>query len=95
MVACTDGNGDLVPMVKPQFEIGRERLGKRGVVRSQRDRIEAVYGVARCAAELGWGTKAVTRSPLPGPAGNVEFFLWLRGDADPPRVAEIAAAVTG
>jgi 23S rRNA (cytidine1920-2'-O)/16S rRNA (cytidine1409-2'-O)-methyltransferase len=65
-------------MVKPQFEVGRERLGKGGVVRDPALRAEAVAGVAATAAELGWGARAVTTSPLPGPSGNVEYFLWLR-----------------
>jgi 23S rRNA (cytidine1920-2'-O)/16S rRNA (cytidine1409-2'-O)-methyltransferase len=77
--ACT--TEDLVPMVKPQFEVGRERLGAGGVVRDPRDRVDAVVGVADAAAELGWGVAGVAASLLPGPAGNVEFFLWLRRDA--------------
>lgn len=78
LVACTEPGGDLVPMVKPQFEVGRERLGSGGVVRDPQLRAEAVLGVAHSAAELGWHPAGVMRSPLPGPAGNVEFFLWLR-----------------
>ncbi|MEO6704046.1 MAG: TlyA family RNA methyltransferase [Jatrophihabitantaceae bacterium] len=78
---CT--TDDLVPMVKPQFEVGRDRLGKGGVVREPALRAEAVHSVARSAEDLGWGTAGVARSPLPGPSGNVEFFLWLRRDAGP------------
>ena len=78
LTACTADDGDLVPMVKPQFEVGRERLGSGGVVRDPQVRADAVADVARQAAEHGWGTEAVARSPLPGPSGNVEFFLWLR-----------------
>jgi 23S rRNA (cytidine1920-2'-O)/16S rRNA (cytidine1409-2'-O)-methyltransferase len=81
LVACTDG--DLVPMVKPQFEVGRERVGTGGVVRDPELWAEAVAGVAGCGAELGFGVAGLTRSALPGPAGNVEFFLWLRRDAPP------------
>ncbi len=77
--ACT--TDDLVPMVKPQFEVGRERLGSGGVVRDPRQRADAVVGVAEAAATLGWGVVDVATSPLPGPSGNVEFFLWLRRDA--------------
>jgi 23S rRNA (cytidine1920-2'-O)/16S rRNA (cytidine1409-2'-O)-methyltransferase len=65
-------------MVKPQFEVGRERLGAGGVVRDPEHRAAAVAAVAAVAADLGWPAHAVVRSPLPGPAGNVEFFLWLR-----------------
>jgi 23S rRNA (cytidine1920-2'-O)/16S rRNA (cytidine1409-2'-O)-methyltransferase len=78
LAACTAPDGDLLPMVKPQFEVGRERLGPGGVVRDPVHRGETVVHVAHVAAELGWVTRGVARSPLPGPAGNVEFFLWLR-----------------
>jgi 23S rRNA (cytidine1920-2'-O)/16S rRNA (cytidine1409-2'-O)-methyltransferase len=81
LAACT--TTDLVPMVKPQFEVGRERVGPGGVVRDPGLWAEAVTGVASSAAELGFGVAGITRSPLPGPAGNVEFFLWLRRDAGP------------
>ena len=83
LTGCALPGADLLPMVKPQFEVGRERLGSGGVVRDPASRADAVLGVARSAAELGWGTAGVVASPLPGPAGNVEFFLWLRQDAAP------------
>ena len=92
LTRCT--TSDLVPMVKPQFEVGRERLGKGGVVREPALRAETVLAVARSAHALGWGTAGVARSPLPGPSGNVEFFLWLRRDAGAPDEAVIDA-VTG
>jgi len=78
LTACTEPDGELLPMVKPQFEVGRERLGSGGVVRDSRLRAEAVLAVANVAAGLGWYAAGVIRSPLPGPSGNVEFFLWLR-----------------
>jgi 23S rRNA (cytidine1920-2'-O)/16S rRNA (cytidine1409-2'-O)-methyltransferase len=78
LVACTAADGDLLPMVKPQFEVGRERLGSGGVVRDPGHRSDAVIRVAAVAAGLGWPAQGVVRSPLPGPSGNVEFFLWLR-----------------
>jgi 23S rRNA (cytidine1920-2'-O)/16S rRNA (cytidine1409-2'-O)-methyltransferase len=71
-------DADLALMVKPQFEVGRERVGKGGVVRDPALRAEAVTAVADAAARRGWGARMVTTSPLPGPSGNVEFFLWLR-----------------
>jgi 23S rRNA (cytidine1920-2'-O)/16S rRNA (cytidine1409-2'-O)-methyltransferase len=89
LTACTVT--DLVPMVKPQFEVGRQRLGRGGVVREPALRAEAVLAVAGAALELGWGTAGVARSPLPGPSGNVEFFLWLRRDAGPADPARIHA----
>ncbi|MGQ0624513.1 MAG: TlyA family RNA methyltransferase [Sporichthyaceae bacterium] len=74
---------DLVVMVKPQFEVGKERLGAGGVVRDPQVRALAVRLVAEVAGELGLGVRGVTASPLPGPAGNVEYFLWLRPGAPP------------
>jgi 23S rRNA (cytidine1920-2'-O)/16S rRNA (cytidine1409-2'-O)-methyltransferase len=75
-------DGDLALMVKPQFEVGKERVGKGGVVRDPALRAESVRMVAEAAAARGWGARGVAASPLPGPSGNVEFFLWLRrGDA--------------
>ena len=70
-------------MVKPQFELPRNRVGPGGVVRDEALRAEAVLGVAAAAAALGFGVAGVVASPLPGPSGNVEFFLWLRHDAPP------------
>ncbi|WP_432975211.1 TlyA family RNA methyltransferase [Dactylosporangium sp. CA-233914] len=96
LAACTAPDGDLVPMVKPQFEVGKEALGERGVVRSPRLRTEAVLDVAAAAARIGLGVAGVARSPLPGPQGNVEFFLWLRRDAppvDPDAVAQVVEGV--
>ena len=93
LTGCARPDADLLPMVKPQFEVGRERLGTGGVVRDPEHRVDAVRTVAEAAAALGWGTAGVAASPLPGPAGNVEFFLWLRRDAGPPQDAAIRRAV--
>ncbi|CAN5413531.1 TlyA family rRNA (cytidine-2'-O)-methyltransferase [soil metagenome] len=73
--------GDMLLMVKPQFAVGRDRIGQGGVVRDPLLRAAAVASVGAAAAELGWGAAGVTASSLPGPAGNVEYFLWLRRDA--------------
>jgi 23S rRNA (cytidine1920-2'-O)/16S rRNA (cytidine1409-2'-O)-methyltransferase len=93
LAACTAADGDLVPMVKPQFEVGRERLGSGGVVRNPEHRADAVLGVARDAAALGLGVAGVVASPLPGPSGNVEFFLWLRRGAPEVDEAEVRRVV--
>ncbi|MFL4903258.1 TlyA family RNA methyltransferase [Streptomyces sp. MMS24-I2-30] len=90
---CVTPDADLVMMVKPQFEVGKERLGSGGVVRSPQLRAEAVRGVARQAWELGLGACGVTASPLPGPAGNVEYFLWLRAGAPELDPADVDRAV--
>jgi 23S rRNA (cytidine1920-2'-O)/16S rRNA (cytidine1409-2'-O)-methyltransferase len=81
LVACTAPDGDLVPMVKPQFEVGKDRVGPGGVVRDLALREEAILAVANAAGDQGLGVAGVVRSPLPGPSGNVEFFLWLRRGA--------------
>ena len=78
LLSVTAEDGDLALMVKPQFEVGKDRVGKGGVVRDPDLRAEAVAGVAAAAARRGWGARMVAPSPLPGPSGNVEFFLWLR-----------------
>ncbi len=78
LIGVTAEDGDLVLMVKPQFEVGRERVGKGGVVRDPALRADAVRTVAAAADVRGWGARDVAPSPLPGPSGNVEFFLWLR-----------------
>lgn len=75
--ACVRPGADLLPMVKPQFEVGKERVGAGGVVRDPALRAEVVGQVAADAAALGFVTRGVTASPLPGPSGNVEYFLWL------------------
>jgi 23S rRNA (cytidine1920-2'-O)/16S rRNA (cytidine1409-2'-O)-methyltransferase len=83
LVACAAPGADFVLLVKPQFEVGKGRVGAGGVVRDPADRADAVRRVAAAAAQLGLGVRGVTASPLPGPAGNVEFFLWLREGAPP------------
>ncbi len=81
LAAVSKAEADFVVMVKPQFEVGREKLGAGGVVRDPALRKAAVIDVADSAYDVGLGTMAITASPLPGPAGNVEYFLWLRRGA--------------
>ncbi|MCR6489987.1 TlyA family RNA methyltransferase [Amycolatopsis sp. OK19-0408] len=77
LAACAREGADLVPMVKPQFEVGKDRLGSGGVVRDPQLRAESVLTVIDEAAKLGLALRGVTASPLPGPSGNVEYFVWL------------------
>ena len=77
LLGVVASDGDLLLMVKPQFEVGRERLGSSGVVSSPELREDAVLQVARAAGSLGAVVRAVLPSPLPGPSGNHEYFLWL------------------
>jgi len=94
LVRCATPDADFVLMVKPQFEVGKQRLGPGGVVREPELRAEAIRTVAASARALGLGVLGVTASPLPGPSGNVEYFLWLcRGAAGlDPGEAERAVA---
>jgi 23S rRNA (cytidine1920-2'-O)/16S rRNA (cytidine1409-2'-O)-methyltransferase len=75
-------SADFLLMVKPQFEVGKERVGSGGVVREPALRTTAVRRIADVAHEMGLGTAGVVASPLPGPSGNVEYFLHLRGGAE-------------
>ena len=93
LAAAAAGHADHVLMVKPQFEVGRERLGSGGVVRDPGARRQAVADVAYAAHELGLGTRGVVASPLPGPSGNVEYFLWLHREDSPLDDAALARAV--
>jgi 23S rRNA (cytidine1920-2'-O)/16S rRNA (cytidine1409-2'-O)-methyltransferase len=95
LVACTEPDGDLALMVKPQFEVGKERVGTGGVVRDPALRAEAVLDVAATAAGLGLGLAGTAASPLPGPSGNVEFFVWLRRGAPVADEQRVRAVVAG
>jgi 23S rRNA (cytidine1920-2'-O)/16S rRNA (cytidine1409-2'-O)-methyltransferase len=93
LARCAAPEADLLLLVKPQFEVGKARLGSGGVVRSAELRAEAVREVAGRAAGLGLGVCGVTASPLPGPSGNVEYFLWLRAGAPELDPADVERAV--
>ena len=93
LVRCAAPDADFALMVKPQFEVGRERLGSGGVVRDPALHAEAVRTVAAAARAQGLGVLGVTASPLPGPSGNVEYFLWLRAGAPPLDDTDLARAV--
>lgn len=93
LAGCASPDADIVPMVKPQFEVGRQQVGSGGVVSEPALRADAVVSVAHRAHELGWNTVAVTASPLPGPSGNVEYFLHLRATASPLTGDALCAAV--
>ena len=77
LAAVTRPDGRMLVMVKPQFEVGRERLGKGGVVREPGLHRYAVDQVVQAAAALGWHSRGTVPSRLPGPAGNQEFFVLL------------------
>lgn len=81
---------DAILLVKPQFEVGRDRIGKKGVVRDPKDHADAIMQVIQSALQLGWQYRDLTYSPAPGPAGNVEYLLWLTLNSETP-VPDLAA----
>jgi 23S rRNA (cytidine1920-2'-O)/16S rRNA (cytidine1409-2'-O)-methyltransferase len=74
---------EVVLLVKPQFEVGRERVGKKGVVRNPQDQADAIQQVLQAGQALGWTYQGLTWSPLLGPAGNIEYLLWMKADGEP------------
>jgi 23S rRNA (cytidine1920-2'-O)/16S rRNA (cytidine1409-2'-O)-methyltransferase len=94
VAGCLAAGGEILAMVKPQFELGRKRVG-RGVVRDTGDRREAILTVTRAADELGLTVRGFASSDLPGPKGNRETFLWCGGEGEevPDLEAAIAAVV--
>ncbi|HXC46339.1 MAG TPA: TlyA family RNA methyltransferase [Solirubrobacteraceae bacterium] len=82
VLGCLAEHHDVLALVKPQFEVGRERVGKGGVVRAAEDRRSALIDVGVAALELGAAVLGYRSSGLPGPKGNLETFLWL---AEPSR----------
>ena len=93
LVGCCSTTADVVVMVKPQFEVGKEALGTGGVVRDPAQRAAAVSTIADSAFALGWGVRGVTASVLPGPAGNVEYFLWLGHGAPALNLSDLDRAI--
>jgi 23S rRNA (cytidine1920-2'-O)/16S rRNA (cytidine1409-2'-O)-methyltransferase len=94
LVACAAPDADFVLLVKPQFEVGKGKVGAGGVVRDPAQRAAAVMSVAAAASELGLGAAGITASPLPGPSGNVEYFLWLGRGAPPLDHTALQRAIT-
>jgi 23S rRNA (cytidine1920-2'-O)/16S rRNA (cytidine1409-2'-O)-methyltransferase len=91
LVALVGPGGDLLLLVKPQFEVGRARLGSGGVVRDRELRVSAVVDVIACGQRLGLRFRSVRASRWPGPSGNVEYFVWF---ASPDAVGDVPAAST-
>jgi 23S rRNA (cytidine1920-2'-O)/16S rRNA (cytidine1409-2'-O)-methyltransferase len=93
VLACAAPRFDCLALVKPQFEVGRERVGKGGVVRSAEDRRTALLAVGAFALEeLGLSVLGYASSGLPGPAGNRESFVWLAEAGREGALVELDAA---
>jgi 23S rRNA (cytidine1920-2'-O)/16S rRNA (cytidine1409-2'-O)-methyltransferase len=93
LAACAAPDADFVLLVKPQFEVGKGNVGTGGVVRDPALRAAAVESVAAAALQVGLGVAGIVASPLPGPSGNVEYFLWLRRAAPPLEPAALRQAI--
>jgi 23S rRNA (cytidine1920-2'-O)/16S rRNA (cytidine1409-2'-O)-methyltransferase len=99
VLGCMESGYDVLALVKPQFEVGRGRVGKGGVVRDPAERRSALVGAGRAALELGAGVLGFHSSGLPGPKGNRETFIWLAdparggGAGDPDELARMAGEV--
>ena len=91
-LVCAAARFDALAMVKPQFEVGRERVGKGGVVREAADRRAALVSVARAAREAGASVLGFASSGLPGPKGNRETFVWLAEPGREGAVDDLEAA---
>lgn len=75
-------NGEMVCLIKPQFEAGREKVGKKGVVKEKKVHREVICRVMDFAADIGFQIRALSFSPIRGPEGNIEYLLYLRKDAE-------------
>jgi 23S rRNA (cytidine1920-2'-O)/16S rRNA (cytidine1409-2'-O)-methyltransferase len=97
VLACMTERYDVLALVKPQFELGRERVGKGGVVREASDRRDALIAVGEAARALGARVLSYHSSGLPGPKGNHETFVWLaepeRGERGGRSLEELAREV--
>jgi len=94
LAACAAPDADFVLLVKPQLEVGKGKVGAGGVVRDPALRAAAIQSVAAAALTVGLGVQGVVASPLPGPSGNVEYFLWLRRGAGPLDPDALQQAIT-
>lgn len=93
VAACAATTFDLIALVKPQFEVGRGRVGKGGVVRDPSDRLEALVAAGAAALQAGMSVQGYCSSGLPGPAGNLESFVWCT-EAARDGVHDLAAAAS-
>ena len=91
--ATAGGSVEAVLLVKPQFEVGRARVGKGGVVRDAAAHRDAIEAVLAAAAALAWPASGLVASPITGPAGNHEYLLWLGGEGEAPCRESLAALV--
>ena len=75
-------DGEIVALIKPQFEVGRKDVGKGGVVKDESKRLEVIEKISKEADNMGLEVKGVIKSPLVGPKGNIEYFIYLKRKID-------------
>jgi 23S rRNA (cytidine1920-2'-O)/16S rRNA (cytidine1409-2'-O)-methyltransferase len=96
VVGCVTADGDVIALVKPQFEVGRAQVGRGGIVRDRELHRRVLVELAAFAASLGWGPAGVAAAAIPGASGNQEYFLHVRQHAgDPDLAGRIDAVLTG
>ncbi|WP_320676157.1 TlyA family RNA methyltransferase [Prochlorococcus sp. MIT 1300] len=88
-------SSECILLVKPQFEVGREKVGKGGVVRDPADHLGALQSVISAVEANGWVPRGVIRSPLKGPAGNQEYLLWTSTAGEPLNMSQLEDLVEG
>lgn len=88
-------SGQAIVLVKPQFEAGRDEVGRGGVVREEAARARTVRQALGAASDIGWSVAGLIRSPLIGPKGNVEFLAWLTVDGKGQSISDLMGAVFG
>ena len=92
--ALMEKRGSLVCLIKPQFEAGREKVGKKGVVREREVHIEVVDSVIAYAREIGFGVMGLAFSPIKGPEGNIEYLLYLQNTPTEEEISQKGPDVT-
>jgi len=86
-------NGEIVALIKPQFEAGREKVGKKGVVRDPKVHEQVIEAVLTYAREIGYGIFGIDYSPIKGPEGNIEYLVYLKNNVDGIRLSDQAKMI--
>ena len=86
-------DGEIIALVKPQFEVGKKEVEKKGIIKDTAKHKKVLLEISGFAKELGWNIKGIAKSPISGAKGNVEFFIYLSLKEDSPEVTDIEASV--
>ena len=90
------GNGEMAVLIKPQFEAGKDKVGKKGVVRDPKIHKEVIEDVSASVKEIGFVIKGLDYSPIKGPEGNIEYLMYVRSpdgteDIGEERIAQVVS----